>query len=828
MALLPHISLNRDYDASAPAAQDRVSASKIDADHATIVNWLNNTLVPTLNAFLRDDKTLHDRHVRSRMLHRELTDRIYNPNAPAPLEIARVVATTNTAITGLPGSVDNVTVADGDRILLVGQTDKSENGLWLVNSGGAWTRPADYASGSTAPALTNVKIKSGTVYIDARFQLEAAVVVDSGDATWLQMEAGIEVSDTALVRAASFSAVQSLTSVLSDIAINLRTAGAIPDPSSDAAAAMQACIDYLGYEGGTIVIPKGTWHWKSLPLIKPNMTGMLRIVCEGVIKLYDYPGCNFVGMDKEADWDVFRNISIEGVTIDASGCTTARGSALFGSVVAADAAYTYRPDKVSFDTITIKNCRSYGLPTDPTEATSQLKHIQIVTTNDADADTTCTIKNIHIENVKMSDGNGGITIAGFGGSNETAEVYLDNINVIDCAHHISQEPEQFYSCTHCHIGGFGYGGSVRVSGFRGSHSGDNGIEINSFDHAVIDDCTIDRPYVWTYFSRNYNANYNSDHQVITWSRCKTKLLPARGRGFSSGVSTGTDHGTGTINIIDCTVSIEEWPRSTGWAVYQTGPDSGECRTKRMNIRNLTVDAVLSQSLTEDYTGLAVLLFSNDGPSLVDIDTVHIHVRGSVTTNGHTFAPRCLQCGGESAKYRIVGLHINWEMTEGGFYGTYFVDDYGNKLKMLLSDLKIGSSINDANARGVYLSGSPFDDANRLRIVDYDATEFANAGTALPSSKNGISVYGYQSAANPGRGAVALTGSPMIIKNDNYWPLFYVINGGTVSAVAIAADGSDFRTVFSNSNVALPVQPGQSIKVTYSSDPTIYTIPMSNP
>jgi len=74
---------------------------------------------------------------------------------------ALVVSTTNVTISGLQ-TIDGVALSANDRVLLVGQTNPVENGLWLAQSG-AWTRPADFANGTMA-GQAYVLILSGATY----------------------------------------------------------------------------------------------------------------------------------------------------------------------------------------------------------------------------------------------------------------------------------------------------------------------------------------------------------------------------------------------------------------------------------------------------------------------------------------------------------------------------------------------------------------------------------------------------------------------------------------------------------------------------------------
>lgn len=61
-----------------------------------------------------------------------------------------VTSVANVALAGTP-IIDSYQVVAGDRVLLRGQTDPIENGPW-VSAAGAWSRPTDFANGSSAQA----------------------------------------------------------------------------------------------------------------------------------------------------------------------------------------------------------------------------------------------------------------------------------------------------------------------------------------------------------------------------------------------------------------------------------------------------------------------------------------------------------------------------------------------------------------------------------------------------------------------------------------------------------------------------------------------------
>lgn len=79
---------------------------------------------------------------------------------------ARALSASNIAsLSGLSTTVDGIALStDGQRVNLTAQSTGAENGLWVVHSG-AWTRPTDFAVGSSA-AGAFVFIEQGTLYAD--------------------------------------------------------------------------------------------------------------------------------------------------------------------------------------------------------------------------------------------------------------------------------------------------------------------------------------------------------------------------------------------------------------------------------------------------------------------------------------------------------------------------------------------------------------------------------------------------------------------------------------------------------------------------------------
>lgn len=86
----------------------------------------------------------------------------------------RVVATANQALTGLGTAVDGITLAAGDRVLCVGQTTASQNGVYLAASG-AWTRATD-----TLTPQSFWLVEEGTSYGSTQWKIATSGAITAG------------------------------------------------------------------------------------------------------------------------------------------------------------------------------------------------------------------------------------------------------------------------------------------------------------------------------------------------------------------------------------------------------------------------------------------------------------------------------------------------------------------------------------------------------------------------------------------------------------------------------------------------------------------------
>ncbi len=114
----------------------------------------------------------------------------------------RAATTANVALTGTQ-TIDGVTLAADNRVLVKDQTDATENGIYLVKAD-AWVRTADADSSADLNPGAFVFVEEGTVGADTGWVMtaDAPFALDTDDCTWTQfsgagqIEAGAGLTKT--------------------------------------------------------------------------------------------------------------------------------------------------------------------------------------------------------------------------------------------------------------------------------------------------------------------------------------------------------------------------------------------------------------------------------------------------------------------------------------------------------------------------------------------------------------------------------------------------------------------------------------------------------
>ena len=129
-------------------------------------------------------------------------------------------------------TIDGVSLLAGDRVLVKNQTTASENGIYIVVSGGSWTRASDFATGDTvAGAFTFVE--EGTTNADAGF-----VCTSNGGSDTVGTH---NLSFSQFSGAGAFTASNGVVKSGSDFQADLNSlTAAVVDPANDSIAIIDA------------------------------------------------------------------------------------------------------------------------------------------------------------------------------------------------------------------------------------------------------------------------------------------------------------------------------------------------------------------------------------------------------------------------------------------------------------------------------------------------------------------------------------------------------------------------------------------------------------
>jgi len=124
----------------------------------------------------------------------------------------RVASTTNITVASPGASIDGVTMAANDRVLLKDQSTASQNGLYIFNGASTpMTRSLDADGGTELVPGTAVTVMEGTTNADKAFIIisDAAITIGTTSTTWGQLGGGSSytASNGVLLTGSNFTGV---------------------------------------------------------------------------------------------------------------------------------------------------------------------------------------------------------------------------------------------------------------------------------------------------------------------------------------------------------------------------------------------------------------------------------------------------------------------------------------------------------------------------------------------------------------------------------------------------------------------------------------------
>jgi parallel beta-helix repeat protein len=160
-----------------------------------------------------------------------------NPNADlawkAPVRVATTGGNINLQTIGL-GTVDGVTLAAGDRVLVKDQTDATTNGLYNAATG-TWTRTIDANNNSQWARGVQVAVTDGATNIGTNWKCTATSPITLGTTT--------------------LTFVQSVTLATTSLWLNIQSFGGIDDGVTDNTTPLNNALAALTGQGGGIYFP---------------------------------------------------------------------------------------------------------------------------------------------------------------------------------------------------------------------------------------------------------------------------------------------------------------------------------------------------------------------------------------------------------------------------------------------------------------------------------------------------------------------------------------------------------------------------------------------
>ncbi len=224
------------------SAANYVNAAALDTQLTNLATTINSEIAERQRT-VRDGSGLASQVVRFSSLHPEVTAAL-TAGGLVPKQAATVVSLINVvSLSGLQ-VIDGYTLLANDRVLLVGQSNPINNGLWTA-SAGAWTRPSDSSANAILPLYTFVNILNGSSQIGSSWYLSSISTVGLSAQTWV-------------IYASRSSA--SSSSGGSGLGVSVKSFGASGNGLVDDTSAIQATIDAVNIAGGGVVyFPAGTY-----------------------------------------------------------------------------------------------------------------------------------------------------------------------------------------------------------------------------------------------------------------------------------------------------------------------------------------------------------------------------------------------------------------------------------------------------------------------------------------------------------------------------------------------------------------------------------------
>jgi len=150
MSNVPNVAITYTFNGDT-TSQNLVNASQLDTQYGNLATAQNQTKA-ALDVITDPTNQLTSQAVGFTQLKAEVRNALLGKFGAtlgtAAKTAVRLVGLANVAALSGAATLDGTAVANGDYVLLTAQTTTSQNGLWVVNTAGAWTRRSDLPTGA--------------------------------------------------------------------------------------------------------------------------------------------------------------------------------------------------------------------------------------------------------------------------------------------------------------------------------------------------------------------------------------------------------------------------------------------------------------------------------------------------------------------------------------------------------------------------------------------------------------------------------------------------------------------------------------------------------
>jgi hypothetical protein len=616
--------------------------------------------------------------------------------------------------------------------------------------------------------------------------------------------------------------------------------GHIDYHSSDPGAVVQSCITTLGTSPFVIILAPNinfAYTW-TVPAFNRNATGWQKIIGYGATITLAAGAPRAFDFNKVADGDKFRNISLEGFTVDGNNLTDATTQ----HIILGTIANGNQMSKVSFDQIRIRDINTKNLSVTSGQPRFNVWLMALWEVGYPPS----SITNILIENLNMQGGNEGVAVGAEGTTETNANVFIDNVCIHRCTHSMLAVPTSYFAANHFQIGNSAYGGRCHIADCYGEYSADDGVEINAMTHALVENCLMRDTWSEGYLLVNYNLPLKSsgvqgvEEQVIVFRDCRDRRIelsasdPAH-HGF--GITSFSNEPLGTVVLDACEYygTTSNFQRGDAISVI-----TSYGLTKLIISKfKCELDGIIASSGTVTLnpiyvgpTGSTAYVSMNDieiigtgnkaagtflgwmvdleGTMVIEIDNVKMDV---YITNGDDYAMSGIMIGNNASSTiqgNISRLHIARLGADAYTYGIFIQGTSS-------LTIPISININDCNL-SVCAQGIKFPDLTNVANVWLGRGNVFHApygvlANAFDTTNNhvGFGVYVVGGSTHPNSGEqVTAVNTDLLITS----------SGGTVTSIVTSDPNGKQETSWGTTCQGVLLARGHQIKFVYTVAPTI--------